>query len=79
MRSSCYEHRSSHWRKDAGQTPAVRDGTSHRGSGDSLPHSPSARSGRGLDFHACVMCVCAHGIYSENRPYSTHIEIFVRA
>ena len=24
MRSCCYEHRSAHWREDAGETPAVR-------------------------------------------------------
>jgi len=24
VRSTCYEHRSSHWREDAGETPAVR-------------------------------------------------------
>ena len=66
VRSSCYEHRSSHRREDAGETPAVQDGTSHRCSENSLPCSPPARSGRGLDLHACVVCASEHEVHFEN-------------
>jgi hypothetical protein len=29
VRSSCYDQRSSRWREDAGETPAVQEGTLH--------------------------------------------------
>jgi len=43
---------------------AVQDSAPHCCSECSLPCSPPARSGRGLDSHACVVCVYAHRAYS---------------
>jgi len=45
MRSGCYEQRSSHWREDAGETPAVQDGTSHRCSKSSPAKRPANIAG----------------------------------